>query len=779
MPHMRMRPRSAMSTTLLETPAVDADEDLALLSEDSEFVCYGDRVCFLCEGQLLALTRKFNLTYEQMALFVATTIVSGGLLGVAALLAWRKGMLRKRYAALQSHAIYDEDALYEDKEPESKQRRSSNTDDSDASKKKGDEHVKAIAFRLFEYDSATRAISFASVGKPVRFGVPLIVVHADTHRAIRYKSHRGNVTISKPPINLHFQKQLLSSIEAVEASAVRRSHQRPQSMITPGYRFSQQPKVSRPATVIGGLDLPQAPQSAPLAWQNQRTSEPYLHQLTAEPPAFNRPHRSSTQEGFPRPPPPMSSSSSTRDSRQLIHSISDTYQSFVHDIQESIQRQRERNELRKRQKQLLKDMPNMSFAHRAGKYYIATVQPVTHHLQPKDPTLLNGGDDEDDYLRWGAPMALVANFNQHACGIRPREYYKDSQLYLTTETTQTTIIPLREDGDLRCMAKESTRYLAHVEKKQVQISVGTYNVWMMPRKVSMFTHVSPKKNTRARMIADVLPPCDVWVFTECFDHRARGILLDKLKSSGYFFLSPTVGHKQINRGNIRKFLNGGVVLASKYPILNVRIKLFGAACTGADKLADKGVLYCKILKDGLLVHIFSTHLQAWNDPLSRSMRRTQMKMIAGFMRSMDIDPVNDAVMVVGDMNVNFWLNKTNQEYDEMLELFDAKDPSVMRQQRRKQATDELNPDPSTRDFKRIAQYSFDPRTNALAAEGLSTDGSLELLDFVLYSASHRQPSSATSWIQPIVGQSPWKCRKKEQYNLSDHYPVVSSFTFDM
>ncbi|KAF1313105.1 hypothetical protein FI667_g17700, partial [Globisporangium splendens] len=30
--------------------------------EESEFVCYGDRVCFLCEGQLLRSQRKFNLT---------------------------------------------------------------------------------------------------------------------------------------------------------------------------------------------------------------------------------------------------------------------------------------------------------------------------------------------------------------------------------------------------------------------------------------------------------------------------------------------------------------------------------------------------------------------------------------------------------------------------------------------------------------------------------------------------------------------------------------------
>lgn len=467
-------------------------------------------------------------------------------------------------------------------------------------------------------------------------------------------------------------------------------------------------------------------------------------------------------------------------SNPFYRSISESYMNMVSDITDTLQqsrdRQRDRQELRRRQKQLMKDLPNMSFNNPMGKYYVATVEPVRHQVSGSNYHLPVAPSDE--FLRWGQPLSLVASFNGQACGIRPREYYKDSDLYLTTEATPTTIVPLREDGDLKCMAKESTRYLAHLEKRQVKLSVGTYNVWMLPRKVSAFTSVSPKKNTRARLIGDLLPSCDIWVLTECFDYRARDTLLDKMAKAGYFFFSPTVGHKRMNKSNMRKLLNGGVLLASKYPILSVRVKLFEGACAGADKLADKGVLYCKILKDGLLVHVFSTHLQAWDDPLSRSMRKMQMNMIKNFMRAMDIDEANDVVLVVGDLNVNCWLNKMNQEYDEMLSIFEADDPSVVRQHKFS-VPDTVEKPASAAEFKHCRRYSFDPRVNALAADGLSSDGSLELLDYILYSRAHRQPREATSWIQPLTTSAPWYWRGQPQHNLSDHFPVVSEFTFEM
>ncbi|TYZ58017.1 hypothetical protein PybrP1_012833 [[Pythium] brassicae (nom. inval.)] len=905
-------PPVVLPTTTTATAAAAADGG-------EEFVCYGDRVCFLCEGQLLALTRKFNLTYQQMALLALLTLATGGTFGVAGLLIWKKGLLRKRYAALFSDAIYaDDDVVVADGGAESDlQARSLVTQASGngtiyganmrvraGSKRADDAELstaetaagstasavgggggtapvgadksdprKPITFRIFEYDPATRAINLASVGQPVRFGAPVVVVHAATHRAIRYKLHRGAVTLSKPPKNLHFQRDVQANLPSLQTSSMYRGvvlpkkKPRPQSITTLfAARFrartlgngtaltSDDPVVSAcddgaqqqlrhtevaPRSLPVALDIASAMRGPPVRRTRGRphseqtgalrtlnrseTLPPNSFVLSSSGPStvelagLNTTSSATTLSAEPQQ---RASAPAPLPQGRLYRRFSESCVTLAHDISDSItdslQRQREQREHKKRLKQLLKDLPNMAFGTSSGKYFIATIQSVQHksgllHHQQQHHGLSStcsssgsgsgSGFDHpfatESFLRWGAPMAIVAEYNGKACGIRPRQYYKDCQLYLTTETSQATLLPLREDGDLQSMAKESTRLLAQLEKRQVTLSVGTYNVWMMPRIVSAFTSVSPKKNTRARLIAEVLPPCDVWVFTECFDHRARALLLDKLKAAGYFYASPTVGHKRLKRENMRKVLNGGVVLASKYPIVTVRIKLFKEACLGADKLADKGVLYCKILKDGLPVHVFATHLQAWSDPASRAMRRTQMRMIADFQRAVGgIDPVNDPVLIVGDLNVNFWLNKTDHEYDEMLTLLNARDPAVVASHTRRATAvagdasaggdddDAASSGHSGElaragDPKLARQFSFDPRLNALAADGLSTDGSLELLDFVLLSKSHRQPSSAQSWVVPLTTSTPWKWRKLPQFNLSDHYPVVSSFTFDM
>ncbi|CEG41091.1 Endonuclease/exonuclease/phosphatase [Plasmopara halstedii] len=821
--------------------------DLHLMNDMDEYVCYGDRIAFLCEGQLLALTRKFNLTYQQMALLAASTLATGGLMGIAGFFVWRKGLFRKRYAALFGDEVYSEESFSElikdqatmtgDQLPilgennRSRKKTLSNassristtngvTGEPDAPVGGSKAAHGSVAFKLYEFDPKKQQLIFSSVGLPVKFGTPLVVVHAETGRAIRFLIHRGAVTISKPPVNLAFHRQVRASLLAMEDStvqlnAIKRS--RPQSVTVSSNNMHNNNVVNAMGTLRATVADPLERVEPKVRNRNesqhyslednivdQSQDQGHSHrpgqvlsalprgkklQTLNNPPLFNRRPRSrvnqqssrsiqrrsqrhsldlssTTAAAFqaaindPRSQPAVvtnedctfertgtnstdtinasssrhrhrassSSTSAVGGTNAFYRSISESYMNIISDLTDTLHqqrdRQRDRQELRRRQKALMKDLPNMSFNNPLGKYYVATIEPMRHQITGSNYRLPVAPSDE--YLRWGQPMSVVAKFNNRACGIRPREYYKDSDLYLTTEAKPTTMVPLREDGDLKCMAKESTRLLAHLEQRHVSLSVGTYNVWMLPRKVSAFTSVSPKKNTRARLIGDMLPPCDIWVLTECFDYRARDILLDKMSDAGYFFFSPTVGHKRVNKSNMRKLLNGGVLLASKYPILSVRVKLFE-------------------------VHVFATHLQAWNDPLSRTMRKLQMETVARFMRAMDIDEANDVVLVVGDLNVDFWLNKTNQEYDEMLSIFGAVDSSVVCQHQLNFSEKKQ----SAADFKHTRKYSFDPRVNSLAAEGLSTDGSLELLDYILYSRTHRQPETASSWLSVSL---PLKCK---------------------
>ncbi|CAI5718844.1 unnamed protein product [Peronospora farinosa] len=744
-----------------------------------------------------------------MALLALSTVATGGLMGIAGFFVWRKGLFRKRYAALFGDEIYNENkdlrngdyqedtsmSLFRDRglcsKYKSLPRRTKRTSGVAGEWKDPVVGPKvthgSVAFRLFEFDPKKQQLVFSSVGMPVKFGTPLVVVHPETGRAIRYLTHRRAVTISKPPVNLAFHRQVRASLLAMEEAAMRHSStdqsqnqgqtqrqvpvlinyprgRKLQNLSNVLSRRTQQHSVSlmQNSAQRRSFDTINSASTAFRAAIDDPRSLQLALSYTDDPTGTNVVNNTDVPHTLSRCGRPVASTSSEPamqglSSKAFCRSISESYMNIVSDITDTLQqqreRQRDRQELRQRQKALMRDLPNMSFNNHLGKYYVATIEPVRHQTTGSNYRLPLAPIDE--YLRWGQPMSLISKFNGRACGIRPREYYKDSDLYLTTEASSTTIVPLREDGDLKCMAKESTRYLAHLEKRQVNVSVGTYNVWMLPRKVSAFTSCSPKKNTRARMIGDVLPPCDIWVLTECFDYRARDVLLDKMAEAGYFF-----SHQR------------------KYPILSVRVKLFEGACAGSDKMADKGVLYCKILKDGLLVHIFSTHLQAWNDSLSRIMRKTQMIMIAKFMNAMDMDKVNDVVLFVGDMNVNYWLNKTNQEYDEMLEIFEAKDPSVVHPRKLGNASDSDKKE-LVGEFKYLRKHSFDPRVNALAADGPSSDGSLELLDYVLYSRTHRQPKTASSWVLPLMTTSPWNWRGQSQYNLSDHFPVVSEFTFEM
>ncbi|TMW61754.1 hypothetical protein Poli38472_010817 [Pythium oligandrum] len=778
----------------------DDEEEEDVFEPSSEFVCYGDRLCLLCEGQLLALTRKFNLSYEQMALLAMSTLCTGGLMGIASFFIWQKGWLRKRYAALFSNVLYEDDAMNAAKRS-----------------KEAEESSRAVMFRIFQYDPVTQSIAFQSLGQPVRFDEPIVIVHAASRRAMRYISHRGAITISRPPRYPLFQRHVKTGLAEMQRTMLRgnaeeneqeradQARARPHSVSGTILQALFSGRRERlPAPKPSTPPLPMPPSRASLystesatKMSSTNTSTSQLPRLTAGPtsqPVAREPssvtlrkksrHRSSSESCLQRP--------------RREGSIPTTGALFA--------ALKQRRAIKKRKQQLTKNLPNMWFPTKSGELFVATLRPVgrpclkqlslqdmekqaSENDDGDDPTshatsstASEGGEPLDDgtdeeFLRWGAPMQIVAAHNHRACGFRSREYYRDSQRYLSTDVSPTTMIPIPENGNLQAIAKESIRLLAHLERRQVELQIGTYNVWMLPRKLSMFTNVSPRKNTRARLIADVLPDCDIWVFTECFDHRARNILLDRLKTAGYCFSSPTVGHKQRDRDGryIKKMLNGGVVLVSKYPILSIRIKLFQDVSAGSDKFADKGVLYCKILKDGLIVHVFSTHLQAWNDTASRRVRKTQLQMIASFMASLGIDDRNDAVVFTGDLNVNYWLNPENGEYDEMLDILNVHDPARVRTQ----SFDNVNKEATSPSSQPTTQYSFDPRVNPLAAGGLSSDGSLELLDYVMYSRSFRQPSKAESWVQPLMTKTPWTWRKQPQHHLSDHFPVLSTMTFDL
>ncbi|KAF1782824.1 hypothetical protein GQ600_27474 [Phytophthora cactorum] len=120
-----------------------------------EYICYGDRVAFLCEGQLLALTRKFNLTYQQMGSWLPPHSPRADSWASPAS-SWGQGHSQQNtvHRNLQSH-----------------HHTSGVAGEPDAPVGGSKAAHGSVAFRLFEFDPKKQQLVFSSVGLPVKFGL--------------------------------------------------------------------------------------------------------------------------------------------------------------------------------------------------------------------------------------------------------------------------------------------------------------------------------------------------------------------------------------------------------------------------------------------------------------------------------------------------------------------------------------------------------------------------------------------------------------------------------
>eukprot|EP00759_Apiculatamorpha_spiralis_P025890 PhF_6_TR29156/c0_g1_i2/m.42612 len=172
-------------------------------------------------------------------------------------------------------------------------------------------------------------------------------------------------------------------------------------------------------------------------------------------------------------------------------------------------------------------------------------------------------------------------------------------------------------------------------KTKTPLRIATYNVIGLPplaAKLSrMFTpptyDYGPLQE-RIPMIASYLqsltPTCDVVVMTEVFEGGAVLAEVSKVMGviGGWTFMSET----PIPDGTTSTALNnGGVRVFSRYPIKRQQVMQYAWSCHG-DCLAAKGVVYCELQVDPLnfSLHVFGTHLQAWEDDEAKAVRRKQL-----------------------------------------------------------------------------------------------------------------------------------------------------------
>jgi len=360
----------------------------------------------------------------------------------------------------------------------------------------------------------------------------------------------------------------------------------------------------------------------------------------------------------------------------------------------------------------------------------------------------------------------------------------------------------------------------------LNFSVMVYNVWLMPQLWNILpilqafgVPLSVRKFERASLIPDALLKAfedelphlhpsakypDVLVLCEAFCDRARPILKAALKRKfGLCFETMVGGSGPFLE--TQRFVNSGVILLSRFPITDSKYLSFGSDCSGDERLANKGVTYARILKNGRTVHIFATHLQAWETTDAISAREAQLLQIRRWIQRLRLD-ASEPVLIAGDLNV--CRVRSPSQYVRMLDILAAsdlnenEDDKLMRDARTLVGAQEKKRDPKYQvdipegerklavnipddrlhrmehDEKFKDFFSFNSVTNTLASGGPSSGGTCALLDYVLASNNHRQPSGASCKVlSDLKSERTLRFKKMEFNDLSDHYPVLSRIRF--
>jgi endonuclease/exonuclease/phosphatase family metal-dependent hydrolase len=301
----------------------------------------------------------------------------------------------------------------------------------------------------------------------------------------------------------------------------------------------------------------------------------------------------------------------------------------------------------------------------------------------------------------------------------------------------------QEVTNLFGQSTENKRYIPYTPahssfRNRNAVNILFWNVYMRP-------HTLFKNGQYIRASAPFIPAVigssyDVLIFAELFDDNVRKRFLENLKAAGYPYSTPVLG------GTMKYRTNGGIVIASKYPIALSDEMIFGY-CLGSDCLAAKGVLYALIHKDGRPIHIFASHMQAHPGSENLVVRAKQSDAIKKFIEDKKI-PNDQLVVIAGDFNTDKW--QESSAYQGMLARLNAKHPTL-----------------------KGARYSIDPALNDL----VDAKKRSELLDYILYSKDHLNPSESYNYVIPLQSPRLWKEFPHEKYKnaLSDHFPVHGYF----
>lgn len=208
------------------------------------------------------------------------------------------------------------------------------------------------------------------------------------------------------------------------------------------------------------------------------------------------------------------------------------------------------------------------------------------------------------------------------------------------------------------------------------VKLLTYNIFLRPPLIK--NNADDYKNERlAEFMKSHLDKFDIICFQELFNlaNYRQQLLLDTAAEKGFPYYVKSVNPSWSSG----KFIDAGLVIISKYPILATDGLIY---CNGnqIDSWAAKQVLYAKIqIAPTFFIHVFTTHMQASYYDNAESInvindraRATQVQEIADFVkRKTEGSPY--PVIVAGDFNID---SRIGAEYQYMMDTFVQAKPTM-------------------------------------------------------------------------------------------------------
>lgn len=127
------------------------------------------------------------------------------------------------------------------------------------------------------------------------------------------------------------------------------------------------------------------------------------------------------------------------------------------------------------------------------------------------------------------------------------------------------------------------------------MNIVTFNIACIPKYVNLLDNEKKRLHHIKKLLKKLNP--DIILLQEVFSNYSRDVLKTFFKKNNYnIILSP----------NTYLYLNGGLLIASKYKIINSDYYTY-KNYFGEDSLSYKGILYAQIKINHKIINIFNTH----------------------------------------------------------------------------------------------------------------------------------------------------------------------------